>query len=37
MTGQSLTPFMKLTDKKRKTVLFDTRDALERTSENMDE
>ena len=36
MTGQSMTPFMKLTDKKRKTVMFDTRDALERTSENVE-
>ena len=34
MTGQSSTPFMKLNDKKRKTVSFDTRDVLERTSEN---
>ena len=37
MTGQSTTPFMKLTDKKRKTVTFDARDALERTSENMEQ
>ena len=36
MTGQSTTPFMKLTDKKRKTVTFDKKDALERTSENME-
>ena len=36
MIGQSMTPFMKLTDKKRKTVTFDARDALERTSENME-
>ena len=36
MTGQSTTPFMKLTDKKRKSVTFDTRDALEKTSENME-
>ena len=36
MTGQSTTPFMKLTDKKKKTVTFDARDALERTSENME-
>ena len=36
MTGQSATPFMKLTDKKKKTVPFDARDALERTSENME-
>ena len=28
MAGQSLTPFMKLTDKKRKTVSFDTIDVL---------
>ena len=27
MTGQSTTPFMKLTDKERKTVTFDARDA----------
>ena len=31
-----MTPFMKFTDKKRKTVMFDTRLALERTSENME-
>ena len=36
MTGQSSTPFMKLSDKKRKTVSFDTRDALGRNSENME-
>ena len=36
MTGQSSTPFMKLIDKKRKTVSFDTRDVLERNSENME-
>ena len=36
MTGQSSTPFMKLTDKKRKSVTFDTKDALEKTSENME-
>ena len=36
MTGQSSTPFMKLTDKKRKSVTFDTRDVLEKTSENME-
>ena len=36
MTRQSSTPFMKLNDKKRKTVSFDTRDVLERTSENME-
>ena len=33
---QSTTPFMKLTEKKRKTVTFDARDALEKTSENME-
>ena len=36
MTGQSTTPFMNLTEKKRKTVTFDARDALEKTSENME-
>ena len=36
MTGQSSTPFMKLTDKKRKSVTFDVRDMLEKTSENME-
>ena len=36
MTGQSTTPFMKLTEKKRKTVTFDARDMLEKTSENME-
>ena len=36
MTGQSSTPFMKLTDKKRKSVSFDARDTLEKTSENME-
>ena len=36
MTGQSTTPFMKLTEKKRKTVTFDARDALEKTSKNME-
>ena len=36
MTGQSMTPFIKLHDKKRKTVSFDTTDVLERTSENME-
>ena len=35
MTGQSSTPVMKLTDKKRKSVTFDARDALEKTSEIM--
>ena len=37
MTGQSSTPFMKLTDKKRKSVTFDARDALEKTSKNMEQ
>ena len=37
MTGQSMTPFMKLTDKKRKTVTFDARYVLERTSKNMEQ
>ena len=32
MSGQSTTPFMKMTEKKRKTVTFDARDALEKTS-----
>ena len=36
MTGQSTTPFMKLTEKKWKSVTFDVRDALEKTSENME-
>ena len=36
MTGQSTTPFMKLIEKERKTVTFDARDALEKTSENME-
>ena len=37
ITGQSSTPFMKLSDKKsRKTVSFDARDVLERNSENME-
>ena len=37
MTGQSSTPFMKLSDKKsRKTVSFDARDVLERNSKNME-
>ena len=36
MTVQSPTPFMKLTDKKRKSVTFDARDTLEKTSENME-
>ena len=36
MTGQSSTPFMKLTDKKRKFMTFDAKDTLERTSEIME-
>ena len=36
MTVQSTTPFMKLTEKKRKSVTFDARDMLEKTSENME-
>ena len=36
MTGQSTTPFMKLTEKKRKSVTSDVRDVLEQTSENME-
>ena len=36
MSGQSSTPFMKLSDKKRKSVTFETKEALERTSENME-
>ena len=36
MTVQSSTPFMKLTDKKRKTVSFDIGIVLERNSENME-
>ena len=35
MSGQSTTPFMTLTEKKRKSMTFDVRDALEKTSENM--
>ena len=38
MTGQSSTPFMKLSDRKsKKTVSFDARDVLERNSENMEQ
>ena len=36
MTGQSTTQFMKLTEKKRKSVTFDARDVLEKISENME-
>ena len=35
-TGQSSNPFMKLNEKKRMTVSFDTSNVLERTSENME-
>ena len=36
MARQISTPFMKLTEKKRKSVTFDARDALEKTNENME-
>ena len=36
MTGQSSTPFMKLTEKRRKSVSFDAKDALKKTNENME-
>ena len=36
MSGQSTTPFMTLTEKKRKSVTYDVRDALQKTSENME-
>ena len=36
MTGHISTPFVKLTDKKRKSVTFEARDTLEKTSENME-
>ena len=36
MTGQSSTPFMKLTEKKRKSVSFNAKDTLEKTNENME-
>ena len=36
MAGQSSTPFMKLTEKKRKSVTFDAKDALAKTSKNME-
>ena len=35
-SGQSTTPFMMLTEKKRKSVTFDVRDAVEKTSEHME-
>ena len=36
MTEQISIPFIKLTDKKRKSVSFDAKDALEKTSENVE-
>ena len=36
MTGQSSTPFMNLTEKKRKSLSFDANDALEKTNRNME-
>ena len=36
MTGQNSTPFMKLAEKRRKSVSFDAKDALEKTNENME-
>ena len=36
MSGQSSTSFMKLTDKKRKSMTFDAKDTLGKTSENME-
>ena len=36
MTGQSSTPFMKLTEKRRKSVSFNAKDALEKSNENME-
>ena len=36
MTGQSSTPFMNIIEKRRKSVSFDTKDALEKTNENME-
>ena len=36
MTGQGSTPFMKLTEKRRKSVSFDAKDTLEKTNENME-
>ena len=37
MTGQSSTPFTKLSDKSMKTVSFNARDVLERNSKNMEQ
>ena len=36
MTGQSSTPFMRLTEKRRKSVSFNAKDILEKTIENME-
>ena len=36
MAGQSSTPFWKLSDKKKKSVTFETKEALEKTSGNME-
>ena len=36
MTGQSSTPFMRMMEKRRKSVSFDANDVLEKTNENME-
>ena len=36
MMGQNPTPFMRMTEKKRKSVSFDANDVLEKTNENME-
>ena len=36
MTGQNPTPFMRMTEKKKKSVSFDANDVLEKTNENME-
>ena len=36
MTGQNSTPFMRMMEKKRKSVSFDANDVLEKTNENME-
>ena len=36
MTGQNSTPFMRMIEKKRKSVSFDANDVLEKTNENME-
>ena len=36
MTGQSSTPFMRMTEKRRKSVSFDAKDVLEKTNKNME-